>query len=80
MLGGNNAEREESDFCNSVRKPESPSCNTLVNHDVNSHSNSREDEINKGYAGYGHNSGEIHSSSEIKRLSAELNQNHPGNE
>ena len=45
MLGSNRLEREESEFCNSVRRPESPSHNALVNHEMNSHSNSREDEI-----------------------------------
>ena len=49
MLGGDNLEREQSEINNSVRRPESPRHNTLVNHDVNSHSNSREDEI-RGYA------------------------------
>ena len=73
MLGGNHLDREESEVTNSVRRPESPSYNTLINHDVNSHSNSREGEI-KGYAGSGHNSGEVDSSSEINRLSGELNQ------
>ena len=45
----------------------------MVNHDVNSHSNSREDEI-RGYAGNGQNSREVDSSCEINRLSGELNQ------
>ena len=40
---------------------------------MNSHANSREDEI-WGYAGNGHNSREVDSSSEINRLSGELNQ------
>ena len=50
MFGSNHLEREESELSNSVRRPESPSWNALVNHDVNSHSNSREDE-NRVYAG-----------------------------
>ena len=62
MLGSNRLEREESDFSNSVRRPESLCYNALVNHDVNSHSNSREDEI-RGYAEDGHNSREVDSSS-----------------
>ena len=45
MLCSNCLKREESEFSNSVRRPESPSYNALVNHDVNSHFNSREDEI-----------------------------------
>ena len=45
MLGGNNHKREESVFSNSLRRPKSPSYNTLVNNDVNSHSISIEDEV-----------------------------------
>ena len=71
LLGSIRLEREESEFSNSVRRPGSPSYNALVNHDVNSHSKSREDEIG-GYAGQ--NSREVDSSSEIHRLSGELNQ------
>ena len=73
MLGSNHLEREGSELSNSVRRPETPSYNALVNHDVNFHSISREDEI-VGYAGNGQNSREANSSSEINRLSGELNQ------
>ena len=73
MLGRNNPENEVSDFGNSVRRPERSSYNTLVNHDANSHSNFREDEI-RGYAGNDRNSGKVDSSSEINRLSGELNE------
>ena len=73
MLGSNRLEREPSEFSNSVRRPESPSYNALVNHDVNSHSIYREHEI-RVYAGNGHNSCETDSSSDINRLSGELNQ------
>ena len=73
MLGSNQLEREESEFSNSVRRPESHSYSALVNHDVNSHSNSREDEL-RGYAGSGQNSENANSSSEINRLSGDLNQ------
>ena len=52
MLGSDRLEKEESEIGNSVRRPEGPSYNALVNHDVNSHSNSREDEI-RCYAGNG---------------------------
>ena len=72
MLGSNHLETEESELSNSVRRPESPSYNALVNHDVNSHSNSREDEISV-FAGNGQNLREVDSSSEINRLSGELN-------
>ena len=73
MLGSNHLEREGSELSKSVCRPESPSYNALVNHDVNSHSNSREDEIG-GYAGNSQNSREADSSCEINRLSGELNQ------
>ena len=56
-----------------IRRPESPSYNALVKHDVNSHSKSREDEI-RGDSGNGQRLREINSSSEINRLSGELNQ------
>ena len=45
MLGSNRLEREESEFGKSVCRPERPSYNALVSHDVNSHTNSREHEI-----------------------------------
>ena len=57
----------------SSTRQESPSYNALVSHDVNSHSTFREDEV-RGYAGNGQNSRDADSSSEISRLSGELNQ------
>ena len=45
----------------------------MVNHDENSHYNSREDEV-RGYAGNSKNSRQADSNSEINRFSAELNQ------
>ena len=36
MLGSNHLERQESELSNSVRRPQSPSYNTLVNYDANS--------------------------------------------
>ena len=72
LLCSNCREREQSEFSNSVRRPECPSYSALVNHDVNSHCNSREDEI-KGCAGNVQNPREAYSSSEIKRFSGELN-------
>ena len=45
MLVCNRLGREESEFSSSVRTPEISSYNALVNHDVNSHSNSREEEL-----------------------------------
>ena len=36
MPGSSHLEREESELSNSVRRPESPSYNALVNHEVNS--------------------------------------------
>ena len=73
MLGSNRLEREVTEFGNSVRRPESPSFIALADHDVNSHYNSRADEI-MGYAGNGHNSREVDSTSDINKLSGELNQ------
>ena len=68
MLGSNHLEKEESKFCNSVRRHESPCYNALVNHHSNSHSNSRENET-RGFAGNGQNSGEVDSISENIKLS-----------
>ena len=73
MLGSNRLKREECEFSNSVSRPESPSYNALVNHYVNSHSNSREDEIRR-YAENGQNSREADSSSEINSLSGDKKQ------
>ena len=73
MLRGNRVETEESEFSNSVRRPESPTYDALVNHGTMSHTNAKEDEI-KGYTGKGHNSREVDSSSEFNKLSGELNQ------
>ena len=68
----NHLEREESELSSLVRRLESPSYNALTNHDLNSHSSSREYEnIN---AGNGQNSRENDSCGEISRLSGELNQ------
>ena len=60
--------REDSKFGDSARRPERPSYDALVDHNTNSHSNSGEIEL-KRVAGKNHNSEEIDSSSEIKRLS-----------
>ena len=73
MLGSNQLEREESEFSTSVCRPESPSYNASVNHDVKSRSTSREDQIRR-YAGNGRKFREVYSSSKINRLSGELNQ------
>ena len=45
MLVSNHFEREESELSNSVRRPESPKYNALVDNESNSNSNSRENEI-----------------------------------
>ena len=55
-----------------LNQPESPSHNALVNHVVNSHSNSRKDEI-RSYTGNGRNSIEVDSCSEINKFSGEVN-------
>ena len=67
VLGSNHFEREESEFSNSVEKPESPSFNALVNNEFNSLSNSRNNEV-RCFVSHGHNSGVTESSSEINRL------------
>ena len=43
LIGSNRLESQESELSNYVRRPESPSYNALENHNVNSHSYSRED-------------------------------------
>ena len=73
MLDSNHFEREESEFNNPVRRPESTSFNASTNYDSNSHSTSRENEI-RDFAGNGQNSREADSNSEINRLSGDLNQ------
>ena len=65
-LGSNHLERDESELSNSVRRPASPSYNALVKEEVNSLSNSREDEI-RGYSGNGQPFEKDDSSSEILR-------------
>ena len=67
MLGSNHLEREGSEISNSVRRPESPSYTALTSSDINSLSNSRDNEIN-GYAGNCQNLRETDSSSEINSL------------
>ena len=52
-----------------VRSPEKPSYDTLIDQK----SNSRENEIS-GFAGNGHNNTEVESGNELNRLSGELNQ------
>ena len=71
-VGSNHFEREDSDFGNSARRPESPSYDALADHNTNSHSNSGENEIEK-FAGKGHNSRKVYFRSEINRLPGELN-------
>ena len=73
MLVCNHFEREDSEFGNSVRRPGSPSYDALIDHTANSNSNSDKNVI-KRFAVNGPHSKEIHSSSEINRLSGELNQ------
>ena len=45
ILGGNHFKKEESELKDLVRRPEIISYNALINHDLNSHSNSSENEI-----------------------------------
>ena len=73
MFGGKHFEREDSEFGNSARWPKGSSFYALVDHNTNYYSNSGENEIRR-FAGNSHSSGVIDSSSEINRLSGELNQ------
>ena len=61
MIGNCPYEKEDSEYGNSVRRPESCSYDTLIDHNSNSHSNSRNNEA-KGFAGNRQLSGEINSS------------------
>ena len=45
MLGGNHLERDKVEISNYGRRPESPSYDTLLNQNSNSHHNSHETEI-----------------------------------
>ena len=60
--------KENSNFC---RRPESPSCDTVINQNGNSQPNSRETEI-RTCAQNGHNSEGTDSGSDLIRLSGEL--------
>ena len=53
MLGGNHSGRDESEISNHGRRPESPSFDTLLNQNSNSHPNSHEAEI-RTFAQNGH--------------------------
>ena len=70
LLGFNHFEREEGELIsNSVRRPESPGYNALVNRNQN-RIPTRENEI-RGFASLGHNSGRTESSCDFNRLSME---------
>ena len=73
MLGDNHLEREESEISNHGRRPESPSYDTLLNQNGNSHPHSHETEI-RTYVRNGHSSKEADSGGEFNRLSGVLNQ------
>ena len=73
MIGSGLFQRENSEFGNSVRRPEIPSFDALIDHNSNSHSNSRENEI-RGFTGNGRKNTQVDSGSEFIRLSGELNQ------
>ena len=61
MIGNCHYEKEDSEYGNSVRRPESRSYDALIDHNSNNHSNSRMNET-KGFAGNRQMSGEINSS------------------
>ena len=73
MLGSNHFEREVSEFENSASRHESPTYDALLDHNTNWHSYSGANEIRR-FAGNCQNSGKIDFSSEMNRLSGELNQ------
>ena len=73
MLGGNHLERDDGEISNYGRRPESPTFDTLLNQESNSHPNSHEVEI-KTCAQNGQSSREIDPGSKLNRLSGELNQ------
>ena len=60
---------EDSEFGNSVWRPESPTYDALIDHN----SNSRENEI-RVFAGNARNTTEVDSGSELNGLSGEINQ------
>ena len=69
VISSSLSEREDdSEFGNSVRTSEMPSYDTILDHNSNSHSNSREHE-KKGFAGNGKISGGMNLSNELNRLS-----------
>ena len=61
MIGSCHYEKADSEFGNSVRRPESRSYDALIDHNSNSHSKTRESKT-KGFAGNRQLSGEINSS------------------
>ena len=73
IIGRGHYEKEDSETGNSVRMLECPCYDALINHNSNTQSNPRENEI-RGFAENGQSSAEIDSSSDLKRLSSELNQ------
>ena len=72
MLGGNHLARDESEISNHGSRPESPSYDTLLNQNGNSHHNSHET-VNRTFAQNGQSSREADSGSEFNRLSGVLN-------
>ena len=73
MIGSDHNERkEDSEYGNSVRSPESPSYDALIDHNSKSHSNSRDNEI-RDFTSNGQNNAEIDSGSYFNRLSVVLN-------
>ena len=58
MIGRDHCERKYSEFGEFTRIPESPNCESLMNHTSNGKTNSRENEI-KSFAGNGQLASEI---------------------
>ena len=63
LLGGNNLERGESKFSDSIRRPDSPNYKTLEDNE-DSYPNSRENRSSNS-ANYGHNSAGTDSSADL---------------
>ena len=70
MIRSGHFEREDREVGNSVKKPESPSYDALIDHNYNSDTKSRENEM-RGFAG---NTTGVDSASDLNRLYGELNQ------
>ena len=72
ILGDNHLERGETEFSESVRRPDSPNYNALEGNEADSYPNPGENR-SRNSANYGYNSAGTDSCAEFNRLSGELN-------